>query len=230
MYDAGGAGTSSQNTNNEFIADTVNDLKGLKSFRDPITTGTAVVTPAVGITDAAFDTYISNLTGTSRSEWETSHDAFNTYLTNQRGTLAGQISTGTRAGNGNGGLNLGAVITYTDTSRTNWTANNAGLVAACAKRVIEIDKRIGTPTRVGGGAAATNFPTGRISEIPGSPATGEFVPYGRSIYNACNHLLGQHVDLLGGIIKDIESLGSLVDMVKTARNKYEIYSGRDTAY
>ena len=42
-----------------------------------------------------------------------------------------------------------------------------------------------------------------------------------------NHLLGQHVNLLGGIIKDIESLGDLVDMVKTARNKYEIYSGRD---
>tara|TARA_Y100000590_G_scaffold208670_1_gene236457 strand:- start:3461 stop:3601 length:141 start_codon:yes stop_codon:yes gene_type:complete len=45
-----------------------------------------------------------------------------------------------------------------------------------------------------------------------------------------NHLLGQHVNLLGGIIKDIESLNDLVDMVKTARNKYEIYSGRDKVY
>ena len=43
-------------------------------------------------------------------------------------------------------------------------------------------------------------------------------------------MLGQDMDLLGGIIKDIESLTDLVDMVKTARNKYEILSGRDKEY
>jgi hypothetical protein len=42
--------------------------------------------------------------------------------------------------------------------------------------------------------------------------------------------LGQDVDLLGGIIKDVEGLTDLVGMVKTARNKYEIYSGRDKKY
>ena len=43
-------------------------------------------------------------------------------------------------------------------------------------------------------------------------------------------MLGQDVDLLGGIIKDVESLTDLVGMVKTARNKYEIFSGRDKEY
>jgi len=43
-------------------------------------------------------------------------------------------------------------------------------------------------------------------------------------------LLGKDVDLLGGIIKDIEALGELTENVKTARNKYEIYSGRDKEY
>ena len=232
MYDNGGGGTgageptASQNTNNEFIADTVNDLKDLKSFRDPITTGTAA-TGSTGITDAAFDSYLTNLSGTTRNQWETSHDAFNSYLAGIRSTLSGQ----NRAGNDNGGTGeTGDEISYSDTARVNWTANNTGIKDAAGKRVIEIDKRIGKPTRVGGGAGLKAFPTGRVSAIEASPATGEFVPYGRSIYNACNHLLGQHVDLLGGIIKDIESLGDLVDMVKTARNKYEIYSGRDTAY
>jgi hypothetical protein len=56
------------------------------------------------------------------------------------------------------------------------------------------------------------------------------VPYGRSLYNACNLLLGQDVDLLGGIIKDIASLTDLIGMVETARNKYDIFSGRDKTY
>ena len=42
--------------------------------------------------------------------------------------------------------------------------------------------------------------------------------------------MGQDVNLLGGIIKDIEGLSELVNMVKTARNKYEIFSGRDKEY
>ena len=69
-----------------------------------------------------------------------------------------------------------------------------------------------------------------VSDIPDSNTSGGLAPYGRSIYNACNYLLGQDVDLLGGIIKDIESLTDLVDMVKSDRNKYEIYSGRDKKY
>jgi uncharacterized protein (DUF4213/DUF364 family) len=35
---------------------------------------------------------------------------------------------------------------------------------------------------------------------------------------------------MGKIIKEIGSLSSLVDLVKTARNKYEIFNGRDKEY
>ena len=213
------------NTNNKFIADTVTDLKGLKSFRDPITTGTAAP-GSTGITDAAFDTYLTNLGVTTRNQWETTHDTLNSYLAGIRSTFGLQE----REGNNNGDADQGAIITYSDTNRSNWAANNAGIAAACAKRVVEIDKRIGLPGKTGGGAQEGDFPTGRITSIPSSPAVGEFVPYGRSLYNSVNHMLGQDVDLLGGIIKDIESLTDLVDMVKTARNKYEIYSGRDKEY
>ena len=82
----------------------------------------------------------------------------------------------------------------------------------------------------GSPAAVNNPPAVRVSAIPASNTTSGFVPYGRSLYNNCNHLLGQDVDLLGGIIKDVEGLSDLVDMVKTARNKYEIFSGRDKEY
>jgi len=229
MYDKGGSGITSANTNNKFIANTVEDLKGLKSFRDPITTGTAA-SGTTGITDVNFDDYLADVGSTSRNAWETSHDAFDSYLTGLRNTLAGQISAGTRAGNDNGGTNLGAPISYSDAKRGDWTANNTGVVAAAAKRVIEIDARIGVPGKTGGGAAAGAFPTGRITSIPSSGVDGALVPYGRSLYNSVNHMLGQDVDLLGGIIKDIESLTDLVDMVKTARNKYEIFSGNDKEY
>ena len=121
---------------------------------------------------------------------------------------------------------------------TAWTTLK-GVITA---RIAEIDARIGTPGRSGTAVVGTSSSPGaiaprvRVETIPSSPAAGQhaydagftLVPYGRSIYNNVNHLLGQHVNLLGGIIKDIESLNDLVDMVKTARNKYEIYSGRDT--
>ena len=120
---------------------------------------------------------------------------------------------------------------------TAWTTLK-GVITA---RIAEIDARIGTPIRDGTPVTGTSSSPGataprvRVKTLPSTPAAGQYaydqgftlVPYGRSIYNNVNHLLGQHVNLLGGIIKDIESLNDLVDMVKTARNKYEIYSGRD---
>ena len=45
-----------------------------------------------------------------------------------------------------------------------------------------------------------------------------------------NYLLGQDVELLGKITKDIEALDDLIDLVKSDRNKYEIFSGRDKVY
>ena len=120
---------------------------------------------------------------------------------------------------------------------TAWTTLK-GVITA---RIAEINARIGTPIRDGTPVTGTSSSPGataprvRVKTLPSTPAAGQYaydqgftlVPYGRSIYNNVNHLLGQHVNLLGGIIKDIESLNDLVDMVKTARNKYEIYSGRD---
>ena len=42
--------------------------------------------------------------------------------------------------------------------------------------------------------------------------------------------LGKDIELLGKLITDVQSLGSLVDLVKKARNKYEIYNERDKEY
>ena len=69
-----------------------------------------------------------------------------------------------------------------------------------------------------------------MDAIPSSNTTGGLLPYGRSIYNNVNYLLGQDVELLGKITKDIEALDDLIDLVKSDRNKYEIFSGRDKVY
>jgi len=95
---------------------------------------------------------------------------------------------------------------------------------------VEIDNRIGRPTYAGSPSSAGTAPAVKVSAIPASNTGSGHVPYGRSLFNNANHLLGQDVDLLGGIIKDIESLDQLIDSVKNARNKYEIYSGRDKEY
>jgi hypothetical protein len=103
--------------------------------------------------------------------------------------------------------------------------------------VVEIDARIGVPTyanstHASGVTPSTrgNPPCIRVKAIPASNTTNGYVPYGRSIYNNVNLLLGGDVDILGKLIKDIESLGDLTDLVKTARNKYEIFNGRDKEY
>ena len=69
-----------------------------------------------------------------------------------------------------------------------------------------------------------------MTSIPSSNTTDGVLPYGRSIFNSVNHLLGKEVDLLGGIIKDVEALTDLIGLVESARNKYDIFSGRDKVY
>ena len=102
--------------------------------------------------------------------------------------------------------------------------------------MVEIDARIGVPTYANSTGAGTtpatrgNPPGIRVKTIPTANTTNGYVPYGRAIYDNVNLLLGGDVDILGGIIKDIESLGDLVDLVKKARNKYEIYNGRAKEY
>ena len=102
--------------------------------------------------------------------------------------------------------------------------------------MVEIDARIGAPVYANSTSTGTtpatrgNPPCIRVKTIPTANATSGYVPYGREIYDNVNLLLGQDVDLLGGIMKDIESLTDLVQLVKNARNKYEIYNGRAKEY
>ena len=113
---------------------------------------------------------------------------------------------------------------------TNYVAEIGTFKDNCDKRIREVDARIGVPTYSGSASSRGTPPAIRVSAIPASNTTNGVLPYGRSIFNSVNHLLGKDVDLLGGIIKDIESLVNLVDLIKTARNKYEILSGRDKEY
>ena len=69
-----------------------------------------------------------------------------------------------------------------------------------------------------------------MSAVPAANTTGGHVPYGRAIYDSCNHLLGDTLKLGGQLIQDIQGLTDLVDLVKKARNKYEIYNGRAKEY
>ncbi|SVD64131.1 uncharacterized protein METZ01_LOCUS416985, partial [marine metagenome] len=156
-------------------------------------------------------------------------------------TTAGMTNRNTRLEGGTDNVGAAvncAVATTTDFDSSvnvhaKWVAfsDECGtLVTTCDARIAEIDARIGKPIYAGSPATAGNPPAVYVSHIPASNTTNGFVPYGRSLYNNCNHLLGQDVDLLGGIIKDVEGLTDLIGMVKTARNKYEIYSGRDKEY
>ena len=205
------------NTDVQFIVSTVSDLQADAGFRDPITIDAAA--GGSGISDVDFDNYIT-------AQPLGDYVALENTLTSFRNSFNAQGRTG-RDNNDDG---KGDAISI---SKGTWDAFDAELdtfKSYCERRVVEIDKRIGLPTRTGGGAGPNAFPTGRITAIPASPAEGELIPYARSIYNNVNYLLGQDINLLGGIIKDIESLTDLVDMVKTARNKYEIFSGRDKVY
>ena len=120
-------------------------------------------------------------------------------------------------------MSLGAIATSASTfgSRS---------FATPFKASTEVDSRIGIPKYGGSQSSRGAAPGIYVEKIPSSNTSGGLIPYGRSIFNSVNHLLGTDVDLMGGIIKDIESLTDLVDAVKTTRNKYEIFSGRDKVY
>jgi hypothetical protein len=200
---------------------------GGKGFRDPIITGAHGTDGdgAGGITDAAFDTYI---TSEPEGDLKACAAALKTYreLTNLT----------SRTGVNNSGSGLGANVTFANTTWAAFHTEVGTFGSNCAKRVVEIDARIGVPvyansTSTGTTAAVRGKPPCiRVKTIPTANATSGYVPYGREIYDNVNLLLGQDVDLLGGIIKDIEGLGDLVTLVKNARNKYEIYNGRAKEY
>jgi hypothetical protein len=148
-------------------------------------------------------------------------------LTNYRNALVAQGRTGQN--NGNSGK--GTAITYSNSEWSSFHTEVGTFGSNCGKRVAEIDARIGVPTRAGTRAQGQGVPPAiYVSGIPSSNTTGGQVPYGKSLYNNVNHLLGKDIDLLGKLIGDVQSLSSLIDLVKKARNKFEIYNGRDKEY
>ena len=231
---------TSTNTDIAFINTTVDALQAVDAFRDPITTGTAAPRSAsggtagdangTGISDADFDTYLA-------SQPEGDRDLLLAALTQFR-TDFNNSGRGAKTYSAGGSPATGSAVNYASLTGsingvTRWTdfVTELGTFKDnCDKRIREIDARIGVPTYSGSAASRGNPPAIRVSSIPASNTTGGHVPYGRSIFNNVNHLLGQDVDLLGAIIKDIEALSDLVDLVKDDRNRYEILSGRDKEY
>jgi len=112
---------------------------------------------------------------------------------------------------GNDDTDQGTAIDFANTTWATLHGELSTFGTNCTKRIAEIDARIGKPIYAGSPAAldgeglSLNTPPAvYVSHIPASNTSSGFVPYGRSLYNNCNHLLGQDVDLLGGIIKDVE--------------------------
>ena len=145
-----------------------------------------------------------------------------------------ELTDQSRTGHPNGGTGLGSNIPISNPDLAGgfsaFTAETDQLKSVCDKRIAEVDARIGVPKYAGSQSSRGTAPAIHVEKIPSSNTSGGLIPYGRSIYNGVNHLIGTDVDLLGGIIKDIESLTDLIDSVKTSRNKYEIFSGRDKVY
>ena len=212
-------------TDYAFIKATASALTAVDNFRDPIVTGAQA--GGSGISDAAFDGRAADFTANTVTA-EAALLQFRTdFINSGRGTHSGSGSQA--AGSA---VNF-ASLTGSINGVTEWETLKPSAEAFsdyCDKRVVEIDARIGVPTYSGTPSSAGTAPAVKVSAIPASNTGSGHVPYGRSLFNNTNMLLGKDVDLLGAIIKDIEALGELTENVKTARNKYEIYSGRDKVY
>ena len=218
IYEGGGTANSTMNADVQFIRNTVDDLQAIDAFRDPLVAGAQA--GGSGISDVDFDTYLA-------SEPDADLASLSTSLTNYRNSLNSQ----NRTGDNNGNNNKGSTLTYSNSSWAAFHTEISTFLSNCNKRVAEIDARIGVPTRAGSQASSRGIPPAiYVSAVPSSNTTGGQVPYGRSLYNNCNHLLGKDIELLGKLMTDVQSLGTLVDLVKKARNKYEIYNDRDKEY
>ena len=212
----------SVNTDVQFISDSVGDLMDTISFRDPVIDVDTAQAGGSGISDNAFDTYISadEIRATDLPGLQSALTTFrtDTDLTNRTGAT-------------NGGGGLGSLVTFANTTWAAYHTEVGTLSTNCGKRVTEIDTRIGVPTRAGTQSTARGVaPAIYVSAIPTANTTGGLVPYGRAIYNSVNYLLGKDLKMMTQLIQDVQSLASLVDLVKSARNKYEIFNGRAKEY
>jgi len=243
---------STANADVAFVTDTIDSLQsasaggGGAKFRDPVMEGASTKhMTSASANDASFDTYICATTGTN---------AVDTALASVKASLtafytAAEMSSrdtrtvpawGALSGNT---VDLGTAVNCasfnSDNVHAKWVSfsSNCGtLITNLDNRIAEIDARIGVPVYANSTSTGTTPavrgkpPCIRVKTIPTANATSGYVPYGRAIYDNVNLLLGGDVDLLGGIIKDIESLTDLVGLVKSTRNKYEIYNGRVKEY
>ena len=212
----------SVNTDVQFISDSVVDLMDTINFRDPVIDVDTAQAGVSGISDNAFDTYIAadELRATDLAGLQSA-------LTSFRNTLSGQNRTGPNNSNSGKGI----LITFANTTWAAFHTEVGTFGTNCGKRVTEIDTRIGVPTRSGTQSTTRgDAPAIYVSAVPTANTTGGVVPYGRAIYNSCNYLLGKDLKMMTQLIQDIQSLDSLVDLVKKARNKYEILNGRAKEY
>ncbi len=210
------------NADVQFINNTVSDLVDVVGFRDPVIDVDTAQAGGSGISDNAFDTYIS-----TEELRATDLAGLQTALTNYRNTLSGQSRTGPN----NGDSGKGTLITFANTTWAAYHTELSTFGTNCSKRAAEIDTRIGVPTRSGSQSTVRGTPPAiYVSAVPAANTTGGLVPYGRAIYNSCNYLLGKDLKMMTQLIQDIQSLASLVDLVKSARNKYEIFNGRAKEY
>ncbi|MBM31226.1 MAG: hypothetical protein CL764_00035 [Chloroflexi bacterium] len=218
LYEAGGSGDNIMNADVQFIKDTVNDLQTLAPFRDPIITGAQA--GGSGIADDVFDTYI-------QTEPSADLAALSSALTTFRDLLPAQ----SRTGDDNSDSGKGTLITFANTTWAAFHTELSTFGTNCGKRTTEIDTRIGVPTRSGTQSSSfKQYPGIYVSAVPAANTTSGHVPYGRAIYDSCNYLLGDTLKLGVQLIQDIQGLTDLVDLVKKARNKYEIYNGRAKEY
>ena len=222
IYEAGGTANSTMNADVQFIGDTVSDLVDVVGFRDPVIDVDTAQAGGSGISDNAFDTYVS-----TEELRATDLAGLQTALTNYRT----DTDLTNRTGPNNSGSGLGADIDFANTTWAAYHTEVGTFGTNCGKRVTEIDTRIGVPTRSGTQSTTRgDAPAIYVSAIPTANTTGGLVPYGRAIYNSCNYLLGKDLKMMTQLIQDIQSLDSLVDLVKKARNKYEIFNGRAKEY
>jgi hypothetical protein len=222
IYEAGGTANSTMNADVQFINNTVSDLVDVVGFRDPVIDVDTAQAGGSGISDNAFDTYIS-----TEELRATDLAALQTALASYRTSFSGQSRTGPN----NGDSGKGTLITFANTTWAAYHTEVGTFGTNCGKRVTEIDNRIGVPTRSGSQSTTRGTPPAiYVSAVPTANTTGGLVPYGRALYNSCNYLLGKDLKLMTQLIQDIQSLASLVDLVKSARNKYEIFNGRAKEY
>jgi hypothetical protein len=218
IYEAGGTANSTMNADVQFIRSTVDDLQSIDAFRDPIVTGAQ--SGSSGISDIVFDTYLA-------TEPDADLASLSTSLTNFRNALTAQGRTGPN----NANTGKGTSITYANTTWAAFHTELGTFGSNCGKRVAEIDARIGVPTRAGTRSTTRGVPPAiYVSAIPSSNTTNGQVPYGRSLYNNINYLLGKDLNLLGKLIGDVQSLSTQINLVKGDRNKFEMLNGRDKEY